>query len=324
MQPKPRILVADANRAVASELKRHLEGAGIEVEVADSADAAIQRVRHAMPDLVICAATGLDVSLCQTAKEIVPGLQALLLFEPGEDRNAEERVAAAGADGYLVGPIKRGSLVSCVRLALRVRELARRVGQLEEEAGKRIEAPYDSTSAQPLADFNFFKRLLLLEVKRARRYRFPLAFLMIGIDHFREAVESLDKRDQAKMIGRLMATVVESIRGVDLCVLFAEDKLLVYLPHTGRSGGQQVAERLRGRLRETSGPLMTVSIGLAAYEGTGSEVSFGGLLKDASDALKAAQEKGGDRLEGGEPRAEPDPTQAAPPAEEELDFDFDF
>ncbi|HCF60843.1 MAG TPA: hypothetical protein DFS52_22935, partial [Myxococcales bacterium] len=303
MQPKPRILVVDANRAVASELKRHLESAAMEVEVADCCDAALQRVRHAMPDLVIYAASGPDADLCHRAKEIVPGLQALLLFEPGEDRGAEERVESAGADGYLVGPIKRGSLVSCVRLALRVRDLAQRAAQLEGEADKRIEAPYDSTSAPPQADFNFFKRLLLLEVKRARRYRFPLAFLMIGIDHFREAVESLDRRDQARMIGRLMTTVVEGIRGVDLCVLFAEDKLLVYLPHTGRGGAQQAAERLREKLREARGPLMTVSIGISAYEGCGSEVSFGGLLKEAGEALRAAQEKGGDRLEGGEQRA---------------------
>ena len=323
LQPKPRILVADANRAVASEVKRHLEAATMEVEAVDSIEAAVQRIRHATPDVVVCAVGGLDgTALCRRAKEIAPGVQALLLFEPGDERNNEELVEASGADGYLVGPVKKGSVISCVRWALKVRELARKTAELEDEAGKRVEAPYDSASAPPQADFNFFKRLLLMEVKRARRYRFPLSFLMVGVDRFREVVEVLDRRDQARVMGRLMAGVVEAIRGVDLCVLFAEDKLLVYLPHTGLTGAAQVAERLRERTHGMKGPMMTISVGVAAYEGTGAEVSFGGLLKDAAGALKTAHDKGGDRIEGAGDAVGGEP--ASTEGGDESDFDFDF
>lgn len=301
MQPKPRILVADANRAVAGEMRRLLEGVGMEVEVADSIEAALQRVRHATPEVVVSAVGSLDgEQLCRRAKEIAGALQVLLLFEPGDERGLEERVEAVRADGYLVGPIRKGSFVSCVRWALRVGELTRRAAGLEANSDRQAAAAFESAGEGPgAADMDFFKRLLPMEVKRARRYHFPLSFLMIGVDRFREAVEMLDSHDQARVVGRLAASVVEDVRGVDLCVLFAEDKLLLYLPHTGRVGAKLVAERLRERLKLLEGPQMSVSVGISAYEGDGGEVSFGGLLKESSANLKAARDQGGDRVVGG-------------------------
>jgi diguanylate cyclase (GGDEF)-like protein len=301
LQPNPRILVADANRAVAGEMRRILEGAGMEVEAADSLEAGLQRVRHATFDVVVSAVGSLDgEQLCRRAKEINGTLQVVLLFEPGDERGLEERVEAAHADGYLVGPIRKGSFVSCVRWALRTAELAQKAAGLEAGANQQAELAFQSVADGPgAADMEFFKRLLPMEVKRARRYHFPLSFLMIGVDRFREAVEMLDSHDQAKVVGRLAAAVVEDVRGVDLCVLFAEDRLLLYLPHTGRAGAQQVAERLRDKLKQLEGPQLTVSVGISAYEGDGTEVSFGGLLKESSANLKLAQEKGGDRVVGG-------------------------
>jgi diguanylate cyclase (GGDEF)-like protein len=156
-------------------------------------------------------------------------------------------------------------------------------------------------------------------VRRARRYHFPLAFLMVGVDRFRQVVEVLDARDQARVVGRVMAAIVEDIRGIDHCVLFAPDKLLVYLPHTGHEGAKIVAERLREKLKAAKGPTLTISIGLASYEGEG-EVSFGGLLCQASQSLKNAQQAGGDRVDEASPQGSPAPGPAAPAAGDDEDF----
>jgi hypothetical protein len=60
------------------------------------------------------------------------------------------------------------------------------------------------------------------------------------------------------------------------------------------------AERLRSRiskLKRLEG--QSVSVGIACYEGDTSRapVSFGGLMRDATGALRRAREAGGDRIE---------------------------
>ena len=50
----------------------------------------------------------------------------------------------------------------------------------------------------------------------------------------------------------------------------------------------------------TSGPRLTASVGVATHGGDGT-VSFGGLVKRASDALGRARAAGGDRAEPADP-----------------------
>jgi GGDEF domain-containing protein len=73
------------------------------------------------------------------------------------------------------------------------------------------------------------------------------------------------------------------------------------MPHTATAGGLQVARRICGRVRERASSIpLSVSIGLASHDGHGT-VSFGALVKRASESLAAAREAGGDRAVSAEP-----------------------
>ncbi len=309
MSDKQRILVAEANRAVGAALRKYLESAGFVAEAVEGFDDALNRLRNWAPDLLMCGVIGLDgQTLCRKAKELSPGLPVVLVYPP-DDEDPEARAAAAGADSLMIGPIKRGNVGATVRTLLKLRELHGQVSELQLELERRISAPSPKDrSTDTQVDFDFFKRLLLMEVKRSRRYRDPLSVLMVAVDDFRGTVGRLDARAQGRFMGQLLGLAVKSLRDIDLCVLYAQDKFLIFLPHTDQAGAQIVAGRLRERIEDfvADGPRITASIGIAAYDGSGATVSFGSLLKDATTALKKAQTEGGNRVEAGErqkPRA---------------------
>jgi GGDEF domain-containing protein len=125
---------------------------------------------------------------------------------------------------------------------------------------------------------------------------------MLSLDGFAERVRDAPQTQPA-LLAELERVTRHAVRDVDLVVPFAENQVLVFLPHTRREGAGEVAARLRGRLAQLeSAPGLTASIGLAAYDPeTKAEASFGSLLRDAQAALKKAQGSGGNRIEASEP-----------------------
>ncbi len=312
---EPRVLILEKQRAVQSVLRGYLEGGGYSVETHGDLEAALASLERAETDLVLAGAEypdRLGETFCQRIKaEISTKIPVVLIYAPGED-DAERRANATGADGYLVAPIKKHAVLTVARGMLRIKSLLDQIGNLEkalEKAKKVGNVPVESTSTRPKVagdsayDFEFFKKLLLMEVKRSKRYAYPISLAIVAFDGFQEVTADLDAKERGRVVGSLLAQITLCIRDIDLPVLYAEDKVLVFMPHTPRSGAMVVGGRLRDRLREHSVDCgegdrvrTTVSIGLAAFEGQGT-VSFGGLIKDALAAVRKVQVEGGDGVE---------------------------
>jgi PleD family two-component response regulator len=136
--------------------------------------------------------------------------------------------------------------------------------------------------------FELFKRVLGIELKRSQRYGFPLSILLASLD--REVPNG--DRD-------LLASATRSaIRDIDIPVAFAESDVLVVMPHTDLDGGKLVAERIRKRVRASAGRGgggTTASIGVVAVDG-GQRLTFATLLAQATRAQRQASRAGGDRI----------------------------
>ena len=93
--------------------------------------------------------------------------------------------------------------------------------------------------------------------------------------------------------------ISDTIRDIDIPLLFAADKILLVMPHTSREGSVVVADRIRARIGALKPPgsmadlRATASLAVASTEGL-EEVSFGRLIQEAMRALKEAELKGGD------------------------------
>lgn len=314
-----RILVVEPSAPVVSALSKHLAAGNHEVDAVDRAQA-LARFR---PDAHRVVLLGHELSeLIASIKARSPLTPVVLLFGPEHD-DAFERTQKAGADSLLIGPLKKAAVLSVVACMLRQRDLLQErapgAGQGEErtEPGRpllddsatqkvRVQRNTDLVPAlsatPPLAgregyDFDFFKKLLLMEIKRSKRYRYPISLALVELDASTTA--GMEARDRARLMGELLLVASRAVRDIDLPLLFGDEKFLVFLPHTPGAGALHVARRLCEHIRHHAGVRkVTASAGVASYEGEkDASVSFGTLTKAAGEALKRAQAAGGDRAE---------------------------
>jgi diguanylate cyclase (GGDEF)-like protein len=300
-------LVAEPAIPVATALRRFLESAGYAVIVVGSAAEALREVRTSPPEVLLTSLSdSLDgEALCREVKQEAPALPVLLLYMP-EEENPEARATAAGADACLVGPLKRTTLVTCVGLMLQLAEA--RAAARSAQAPAALVPETDDAAARRFGlegptspDFDFLKRLLLMEVKRSRRYRYPIALLLMELDHLPERTAHLGSAQRTTLLAEMLGLLSGGVRDIDVIVPTTEGRFVAFFPHTPKVGALVVAERMRQRVRTLARlPNMTVSMGLSVFEPTPvrgqTQVSFGNLMKDASEALRKAQIEGGDRV----------------------------
>jgi PleD family two-component response regulator len=288
------VLVADRNPRFLERTAEILGEAGHKMIAANDGQAARLKLTGQLDGMLVHAALpGLSgYALCRLAKEKDPTLPVVLMFS-AEDEQGELEARRAGADNWLVRPLKRLELLYVVRDLVTLRmTLMRAARNAEERNQAREESPAAASSdGSRLVQFELFKRVLGIELKRSQRYGFPLSILLASLDH--QAVDG--DRD-------LLASAARSaIRDIDIPVAFSESDVLVVMPHTDLEGARLVAERIRKRVRASgagrAGGGTTASIGLVAAAG-GQRLTFATLLAQATRAQRQAARAGGDRIVG--------------------------
>lgn len=301
-------LIAEPSLPVSTALRKFLESADYEVSIVSTLDEALREVHARSPSVLLASqSASLDgEALCRQVKAELPELPVLLLYLPEEDQ-PEPRAAGAGADAFLVGPLKRTTVVTCVGLLIQLFQ-ARAAAQAVPAA--EAEAPNRRSDTPGSPDFEFLKRLLLMEVKRSRRYRYPIALVLLELDRLAEHLAPLGPPRRTAVLAEVLALLTEAMRDIDVTVPLSEGRFVSFMPHTAKDGAMMVAERLRQRVK-TLAPLpeLTLSLGLAVFEPASArgqtQVSFGNLMRDASEALRKAQAAGGDRVVFSERGAQP-------------------
>jgi diguanylate cyclase (GGDEF)-like protein len=160
-------------------------------------------------------------------------------------------------------------------------------------------ADLERATAPGREGFELHRRLVLMEVKRARRYRYPLALVLVSLDDWAEVGASLEPAARGELLAAVLSILARSLRSVDLPVLHSGDRFLVVLPHTPAEGALTLAGRLCAQVGAHPGPpRVTASAGVASFDGAG-QVSLGSLVAEASRGLDRARVAGGGRAERG-------------------------
>ena len=306
----PRILVAEPSAPIANALRKFLDG-WAEVQVVSFVDEAVQAVRLRPPEVLIAAVSHTfdGELLAPQVRKQAPETAIILSYPPSEVETAPERARATGVEGFMVGPLKQHHVLAMVQavtrlngLAAQVRELQARFAQLKLSAPKAA-APRARSSLVGVnaPDAAFFKKYMLLEVKRSKRYQYPVAVLLVSLDKLGESLgDSAPEFQRAAIRSEAIEGLSVLLRDIDVAMPFAEDKYLLFLPHTPLIGCTVVAGRVVERLSKLdSFQNGTVSVGVASFDpavNPKEQVSFGGLVREATEALKKAQAAGGNRF----------------------------
>ena len=148
-----------------------------------------------------------------------------------------------------------------------------------------------------LANRRFFINKATEELTRSRRYKQPLAMLMIDVDHFKAVNDTHGHAAGDALLTALAATLRATMRTTDVIARLGGEEFGALLLQTDKETARTAADRLRQALGQacvrlgTETLCCTVSIGMAADTG-GEVTSVDALLQRADLALYHAKENG--------------------------------
>ncbi|MBU0482716.1 MAG: diguanylate cyclase [Proteobacteria bacterium] len=152
-----------------------------------------------------------------------------------------------------------------------------------------------------ILDRREFNKRIVEEILRARRYKHPLGFLMIDIDHFKMVNDQYGHlAGDAVLIG-VARRVVAALRPGDKTARYGGEEIVVILPETAMDGAMAAAERIRRAVGEESFRIddateirVTVSVGVAVFPQNALDET--NLVNEADGALYRAKEGGRNRV----------------------------
>ncbi len=136
------------------------------------------------------------------------------------------------------------------------------------------------------------------EIKRAKRYGFIFAVIMIDIDHFKEVNDTYG-HDTGDFVLSAVAKILQStIRETDILGRWEGEEFLILLPHTDIFEAEKLAEKLRQSVEGYSFDTVgrkTCSFGVSVFNLEEDDCKE--TLKRADKALYSAKNSGRNRVE---------------------------
>ncbi len=143
----------------------------------------------------------------------------------------------------------------------------------------------------------FFDEELDREVERARRYRHPLSFLMLDLDHFKKVNDEYGHRKGDQVLAAVAAIILSNTRRNDMAVRYGGEEIAVVIPQLDSEHAVTAAEKLRALIerdapRRTGLPV-TASIGVSLFHPSDTAAD---LVGRADEALYKAKKRGRNRV----------------------------
>jgi PleD family two-component response regulator len=290
-----RILLAEPSAPVANALRGFLAGK-YTVRVARTEEEALALLASEGAELVVASQSALfdGEGLCAALKSRAVSPAVVLVYPPDES-DADGRSSGAGAEGCLVGPLKAGTVLSCVKNVLRLHSLEALVLPPKSHGEDGTEP---ELTAQTSSDFQTFRSLLVREVKRSRRFRYAVSLAIVGLDGFEDVLAPEEVERLRLLSGSVLERLVGALREVDLIAPYRVASWVAFLPHTPLGGAQEAAARMQDALSGLGETFVTASVGVATHDPlhTSGPLSFGALVDAAEEALGTARREGGNRI----------------------------
>lgn len=156
------------------------------------------------------------------------------------------------------------------------------------------------------------------EWRRAMRNRFPVAAMMIDVDHFKDYNDTYGHQRGDQVLRRIAELLAHRFRrSGDLLIRYGGEEFMAIVPDTPPAVAKQLAEEVRRQIEEFAIPhaygpkqCVTVSIGLAvAISEDDFRIGHVRLVRLADEALYVAKNSGRNRVSVS---LHPPPSRASP------------
>jgi len=258
-------------------------------------------LRHAFPGLL--AAAGGAAALIEVPEQsgepaLAEGLRAhgvamalglpIPADGPGTPRGALSLLFGAARE---LMPDEWATLQDVARLAAFGLRLVA-IGQENEHLMARLTYISTTDALTGVANRRHGEELLEKEIKRARRYRVPLALLSFDIDRFKAVNDTYGYPVGDVALRTVADTTRAVLRASDILVRSGGEEFHIIAPHTSAIDGLKMAEKVRVAIEQAEIPgcdHVTVSLGVAQL----GEQESGDSLTQRTDAALARAKRAG-------------------------------
>ena len=251
------------------------------------------RASEQPPDLLLKCATTADEETCLTLGELLahPATRntPVIVISRTSDEDGLVRCLEMGAADFLAQPFSPRVLLARLERTLRTGR--------ERQA---LQAMAQTDALTGLANFRALSIRLEEELKRANRYHYPIATVMIDLDNLKAVNDHFGHEMGNRAIVALAHHLRRNLRAVDFAARYGGDEFVVLLAHQTAAEAAVFADRIRAGLKDVRvcSPggghsfVLTVSMGIAEHRpGTGQRMPAQ-LLHAADAALYEAKKRG--------------------------------
>lgn len=295
------------------------------IHTAASGRAGLEIINKQPIQLVICdqrmpEMTGIE--FFKALKQSRPDIVRIILTGYTDVEDLIEAINEVGLYRYVTKPWDNREIQLMIRRALEyydlqkhnlelVQELRKINEELEKtvatrtvelkEANKKLENLALIDELTQIGNTRFFWRQLKSEMERASRYKHPLSFLLIDVDHFKNYNDEFGHSAGDRALILVANTLKKNMRNTDFLSRYGGEEFAVILPETKKKQALEIAERIRKAIAKKTFPYkirkkksegLTISIGVSChledYKGKDSKK----LVIKADQALYRAKKKG--------------------------------
>ena len=303
-----RVLIAEDDPVAALTVAKAVESFGYEAIVARNGKEAWDTLQTNPVPIVLTAwampiVDGLE--LCQRIRSAAFSHYTYVIVLTGlVEREHVPSVLSYGADDFIAKPLDNEELRVRLLVGQRIvtldRELRKTNVRLQEEnADLAMRSRVDAVTG--IGNRRAFEERIEDLHRRALRRGRPYAVVMCDIDRFKTVNDSYGHRAGDEVLRGIAQSVQLTVRREDHPFRYGGDEIVLLLEDQSRSGGIQVAERVRAKIHaekfSVSGrdePVrITISCGVASYpENCGEGSDWAAAVERADRALYVAKSNG--------------------------------
>ncbi len=320
----PKVLIISPEEARAGAIEAKLLALDCETTFAPDVLSAMAALKTQDVDVVLLddnpreffTADAVRILKCLKPSAFLPVICLFAAPAPPERRAA---VLDAGADDFLSGDLEPLELQARVRKLLgharlhqdflqsrtQLENALSRESQLLRQLrndNRQLKERSVTDGLTSLYNHRYLMEWLKTEFKITRRYGHPLSFVMVDLDHFKQANDVHGHPFGDYILKEIAVIAKTAARDSDLVARYGGEEFAVVLPRSDRAMARAFADRLGAAVRARTfehgahSAQITASIGLATYpldaEITAPEI----LVYLADQALLQAKNSGRDRI----------------------------
>ena len=269
-----RVLLIEDSRFQATFFARKLQNVGMETRILIDPLQINTTLDEFSPDLILLdmympVATGME--LAKVIRQIDTYISIPIVFLSAEtDKEKQLEAMKFGGDDFLDKSIKPDHLISTI---------STRVARYRE-----LRALMMRDGLTGLLNHTTIKERLEQEILRADRNSFPLSYIMLDIDHFKNVNDTYGHPAGDRVLKSLSQLLTQRLRRTDIIGRYGGEEFAIILPNTAINNALVVMEELRNsfeNIRHRANEeefSVTFSCGIASFA----------RFKTASDLNEAA------------------------------------